>query len=330
MPWSSRVGPGNWGGPPGPGAVGHNGPDGRRERVPQFAIPGPPAGGEHGSGPDRRRAAGRAPFRLGNRPPLTGIRALGITAVLIFHSNFHDPARGLGGPRGVLHPVGFLITAMLAGEHQRTGGHQPVKTSMSGEAVRLLPPLALAIALLGLYVPCVPMSMTPRTAVWGDSAAALFYSPTTARPSATSRPWLSGQCWSLSVEEQFYLFWAIVMFSWLAMGHRRLAYVLATIGVLVCTANRLWIVLSAPHSTTPSCRPGSTTPSTPGPTPCSSAVCSASWPPEASSRPGAEGHLGADDLGRGCAGVMVWILFTWTWAPVRPLWWLPSANWPRR
>src|ERR1700676_1221524 len=36
-------------------------------------------------------SVGPAPskFRLGNRPPLTGIRALGIAAVLIYHSNFH-------------------------------------------------------------------------------------------------------------------------------------------------------------------------------------------------------------------------------------------------
>ena len=30
----------------------------------------------------------KSAFRLGNRPPLTGIRAFGIAAVLVYHANF--------------------------------------------------------------------------------------------------------------------------------------------------------------------------------------------------------------------------------------------------
>ena len=68
---------------------------------------------------------------------------------------------------------GFLITAMLASEQQRTGGIS-LRIFFSRRAVRLLPALIIAIVLLALYA--IPVDVfDAANRIWGDSAAAFFY-----------------------------------------------------------------------------------------------------------------------------------------------------------
>src|SRR3984885_15069386 len=172
-----------------------------------------------------------APWRLGNRPPLTGIRAPGIATVLIFHSNFRT-LPGAWASLGLFFVLsGFLITAMLAGEHQRTGGIS-LKNFYSRRGFRLLPPLFITVALLGIYASFVHVRMA-ASELWTDVAAAVFYFADYRSALGHEPPigYLS-QCWSLAVEEQFYLVWAILFFVALRYGSRRLAYGIAIVGVL--------------------------------------------------------------------------------------------------
>ncbi len=194
----------------------------------------------------RRRHVGRtARFSLGNRPPLTGIRALGIACVLIFHSN-GTTLRGAWVALSMFFVLsGFLITAMLMGEHDRYGAIS-LKNFYARRAARLLPPLLLTVALLGIYAAFVPVADASQR-LWGDSLATMFYFADY-RSAFGHEPFLGylGQAWSLSVEEQFYLVWAVVLFAVVALGRRRLAYAVAATGMVACTAERLWIVLRAP------------------------------------------------------------------------------------
>lgn len=179
---------------------------------------------------------------------MTGIRAFGIALVLIFHSNF-KALPGAWVALGVFFTLsGFLITAMVAGEHQRTGGIS-LKKFYARRGVRLLPPLVMTVALLAIYAAVFNVANAARS-IWGDSLAALFYFADY-RSAFGHEPVIGylGQCWSLAVEEQFYFIWAILMVVALGIGRRRLAYALAIVGILACTANRLWIVYSAPHFT---------------------------------------------------------------------------------
>ncbi|HEV3132939.1 MAG TPA: acyltransferase [Acidimicrobiales bacterium] len=185
-------------------------------------------------------------FRLGNRPPLTGIRALGIAAVLIYHSNFHT----LPGSWAMLQVFfvlsGFLITAMLAGEGQRNG-RISLKGFYSRRVVRLGPPLLLTVGLLAIYASLVHVADASQR-VWGDSAAALFYYADY-RQAFGHAPFFGylAQTWSLSVEEQFYIIWSVLMVTAVALHRRRLAYVFAVVGIAISVSDRLWLVYRAPH-----------------------------------------------------------------------------------
>jgi peptidoglycan/LPS O-acetylase OafA/YrhL len=141
---------------------------------------------------------------------------------------------------------GFLITSMLALEHDRTR-RISLSKFYSRRAVRLLPPLFLTVALLALYAAIVPV-WNAANRLWGDSAAALFYFADY-RSAFGHEPALGflAQCWSLAVEEQFYLIWAALLLVALRFWSRRIAYALAITGIVVCTANRMWIVFGAQH-----------------------------------------------------------------------------------
>ena len=185
-------------------------------------------------------------FRLGNRPPLTGIRAFGVSMVLVYHSNF----RTLPGSWIALQMFfvlsGFLITSMLAGEGARTG-RISVKNFYTRRGLRLLPPLFLTVAGLAIYAALVSVADASQR-LWGDASAALFYYADY-RQAFGHAPFFGylAQTWSLSVEEQFYVIWSVLMVVAIASHRRRLAYVFAILGVALSTADRLWIIFRAPH-----------------------------------------------------------------------------------
>jgi peptidoglycan/LPS O-acetylase OafA/YrhL len=201
----------------------------------------PKADGTSATAPSKR-------FSLGNRPALTGVRAFLMVPVVVYHAGLTQ-LQGSWMPLEVFFVLsGFLITSMLATEQQRTGQISLGKF-YSRRAVRLLPPLAMTVALLFLYASLVYVADASQR-VWGDSAAALFYSDY--RQAYQHDPLYSGfltQCWSLAVEEQFYLIWAALLVVALKFGKRRIAYALAITGIIASAANRTRIVLVAPHWT---------------------------------------------------------------------------------
>jgi peptidoglycan/LPS O-acetylase OafA/YrhL len=167
--------------------------------------------------------------------------------VVIFHLDFSTLPGSWVTLSTFFALSGFLITCLLSSEHARTGAIS-LQKFYSRRAVRLLPPLFLTVTLLGLYAAFVSVANASQR-VWGDSAAAIFYYADY-RQAFEHNPLYGGfltQCWSLAVEEQFYLIWAVLFFVAVRFGQRRLCYVLAVAGILACTASRLYLVLSAPH-----------------------------------------------------------------------------------
>jgi peptidoglycan/LPS O-acetylase OafA/YrhL len=141
---------------------------------------------------------------------------------------------------------GFLITSMLAAEGDRNG-RISLKGFYSRRAARLLPPLVLTIVLLLIYASFVHVADAAQR-LWGDSAAALFYYADY-RQAFGHAPFFGylAQTWSLSVEEQFYVIWSVLIVAAIALHRKKLAYGFALAGLLLSNADRLWHVYGVPH-----------------------------------------------------------------------------------
>ena len=152
-------------------------------------------------------------WRLGHRPALDGLRGIAVLLVLAGHSTerlIHSPTIA-GDTFGVgLFFVlsGFLITTLLLEERERDG-RVSFGRFYARRAGRLLPALALMLAFMtgvGFADP------KPITAV--ALYVANFYQTATMDETL-------GFTWSLSVEEQFYLAWPVLLLGALRWGLRR-------------------------------------------------------------------------------------------------------------
>jgi len=169
-------------------------------------------------------------------PSLDGLRATSIAFVLIGHglSEFqrahHVPGLGILvsygelGVRVFFCISGFLITSLLMAE-RRVSGRIDFAAFYLRRAFRILPAywaFLIAVALVGASgrLPCSLVDLRRALLFVTD------YLPVS---------WCFGHTWSLSVEEQFYLFWPLTL--WLA--GERLALVLAVLLGLAAPIFRL-------------------------------------------------------------------------------------------
>lgn len=183
------------------------------------------------------------PFRLGHRRGLDGLRGLAILLVLLSHIPKYGPSYLSGGFVGVdLFFVlsGFLISTLLLEEWQESG-RISLGAFYTRRALRLLPPLVVMLAL----VVTVSVTTEPpaQSAAMGKCAAVtLFYcSNWFLAFGAFPRPEVSAT-WSLSVEEQFYIFWPVLllgMLRWKWAKSAMSAFVLAAI--VASAAARAWL-----------------------------------------------------------------------------------------
>ena len=162
-------------------------------------------------GADIRADAGRdgpgAGFRLGRRPALDGLRAVAVTGVMVCHA---FPQFG-GGGYGVdvfFCLSGFLITSLLLEEH--AGGGVRLGAFWARRALRLLPALVVVLAAVTLYAPSVA-DPGLRSETTGAIPSVLLYWANWRRAVGHHSLGLLGPTWSLSVEEQFYVVWPLIL-----------------------------------------------------------------------------------------------------------------------
>jgi peptidoglycan/LPS O-acetylase OafA/YrhL len=135
-------------------------------------------------------------------PSLDGLRAISIALVVFAHS-FSDASRWPSrlGQHGVdifFVISGFLITRLLLKELERNGNLSLRKFYLR-RFFRIFPAFYVFLAILGLLW---HLGMVPLDARSYAAAATYTYNY-----DRYATGWLLSHCWSLSLEEQFYLLW---------------------------------------------------------------------------------------------------------------------------
>ena len=173
-------------------------------------------------------------------PGLDGVRAVAVTAVLIFHANPDWLPGGFLGVDVFFTLSGFLITSLLLAELDRTGAVRFGRFYVR-RARRLLP--ALFLVLIATALLAITVAQDAALRVREDVIASTFYvnnwwyvAHGTDYFEATGRPPLLQHLWSLSVEEQFYLIWPLLMYGLWRIGKVRGVRIGAALGAIASTA----------------------------------------------------------------------------------------------
>ncbi len=165
-------------------------------------------------------------------PELDGLRGIAIIVVLIHHQLTSFSLKG--GFLGVdLFFVlsGFLITGLLLSEFEHTGSISIRKFYMR-RVLRLGP--ALALYLIACVIVAYHTQLISVQRQLKLIAYAVLYS-TNWRMAFNWDPVLDPTAiiWSLSIEEQFYLVWPLLLFACLALRFKRKFIALALVAVIV-------------------------------------------------------------------------------------------------
>jgi peptidoglycan/LPS O-acetylase OafA/YrhL len=158
------------------------------------------------------------------QPEIQGLRAIAVLAVLMFHIWPSALAGGYVGVDVFFVISGYLITGLLLREFKETGSLD-LASFYARRVRRLLPAAALvlfAVAALSGLLPSVRLETTGIEILastfyvqnWWLASQAVDYL------AADDAPSILLHFWSLSVEEQYYIFWPIMLVSVAAVAPR--------------------------------------------------------------------------------------------------------------
>jgi len=165
--------------------------------------------------------------RLPYLPGIDALRAVAVLAVFLYHAGVGWMPGGFLGVDVFFVISGYLITSLLLSERRGTGRVRLGQFWLR-RARRLLPAVGVFVAVT--MVAAAIAEPDRIDALRGDALASLAYFANwhfvfAHQPyfEEFQRPSLFRHLWSLSVEEQFYLFWPIVFAAGMAwFGRRRL------------------------------------------------------------------------------------------------------------
>jgi peptidoglycan/LPS O-acetylase OafA/YrhL len=190
--------------------------------------------------PDRVQAE-HAPARLGYIPALDGLRAIAVVAVLLYHADQGWIPGGFLGVDVFFVISGYLITCLLLSDFQQHHGIG-LKRFWYRRARRLLPALFTMLFVVSLYA--ILFLPDVLSQLRGEVIAALLYVENwflifrnLSYFQSAGRPPLLQHVWSLAVEEQFYLFWPLILvFVLTVWGKSRKALLAGVLGGVAVSA----------------------------------------------------------------------------------------------
>ncbi|MGB3762005.1 MAG: acyltransferase family protein [Ornithinimicrobium sp.] len=186
------------------------------------------------------------------RGDIEGLRAVAVLMVLLYHARIPAITGGFAGVDVFFVISGFLITSLLVREVHRDG-RISLPTFYARRARRLLPAATVVLVFSGLAgLAVLPtgawgalgrniLASTFYVVNWSLAGQSVDYLAEDATPSAVQH------YWSLSVEEQFYVFWPLVMIAavWVAARTRRsrFRYMAGVLGGITI-ASFVWSVVA--------------------------------------------------------------------------------------
>ncbi|GAB3090774.1 acyltransferase family protein [Isoptericola nanjingensis] len=200
--------------------------------------------------------SGAAPRATRFRPDVEGLRAIAIGSVLLYHAGIVFIPGGFIGVDVFFVISGFLITGQLVRELERSGRVSMIRF-YARRARRLLPAAALVLAVTAALVFFVG-SIVDRRVFGGDIVAAAAYVENW-RLAGRAVDYLAEgvsvspvqHFWSLSVEEQFYIVWPLllVVVAFLARRFHWPARIVMAAGLcLIVVPSFLWSVMMSTSS----------------------------------------------------------------------------------
>ena len=178
------------------------------------------------------------------RPALDGLRAVAVLGVLVFHLWPHAARGGWLGVDLFFVLSGYLITTLLVREYSASG-RLDLRRFWLARARRLMP--SLVVVLLSVLVAASFWTIPSRRgSVSGDVVATLLYYANwrfllgdEAYFNANGTPSPLRHAWSLAIEEQYYLFFPIILLIIARFVHRRRS--LSFIFAVLAAASAAWM-----------------------------------------------------------------------------------------
>lgn len=190
------------------------------------------------------------------RPELDGLRCVAVYLVLLFHTQMSWMSGGFIGVDVFFVLSGFLVTSVIGAEVDRTGTFR-LGAFYARRVRRLLPAAVLVVVATSLFWLLVA-SLPQRIQLVRDAQAALVYlsnwhfiveaSDYFATETSQS-PFL--HFWSLSIEEQFYVFYPLMILGLVRISTRVDRVALAAVGGLALLSlglQVLWAQVDATHA----------------------------------------------------------------------------------
>jgi peptidoglycan/LPS O-acetylase OafA/YrhL len=156
-------------------------------------------------------------------PSLDGLRAVSIAVVVLAHTKALLPAAivnsgpfryliggGLHGVEAFFVVSGYLITTLLIREFERAG-RISLKSFYARRTLRIFPPFYAYLAVLALLWIAGIVREDPSTFASAATYTIVYHSH--------PQGWLVEHAWSLSIEEQFYFIWPVMLLIALRRRH---------------------------------------------------------------------------------------------------------------